>query len=763
MYRARDRRLGREVALKVLPEEAAADESARARLDREAQTASTLNHPNICTIYEVGQGDGRLYIAMELVAGQTVSDLLAAGPLSIDRAIRYGLQIAEGLAHAHQHGIVHRDLKSANIIITADGRAKILDFGLAKRIDDGGGMTTTAASLTGAGAIVGTAAYMPPEVLRGADADARSDLWSLGIVLHEMASGRRPFTGSSVFELTSAIMMSAPPPLPTHVPPALAAIIEKLLAKSPGERYQQAVEVRAALEAVQATPSASRTGGFALPGRSLLKAAALLGVAGLVAAAAWAINARAPGHRGTASRAPLRAIAVLPLANLSGDVSQELFADGITEALITDLARVKGLDVISRTSAMQYKNTAKRLPDIARELGVDAVVQGSVIRAGDRVRISAQLIDAESDRHLWADEYDRELADVLVLQRDVARAVARQVRATLTPQEEAVLAGGMRVVPEAHDLFLRGKALIYRFNEADIAQAIRLLEGALRIQPDFVAAWTALAAAHGERGIWGRPPSSRETGARAREAITRALALDPEDAEAHANLGFISMVYDWDWVAAERALARGVELAAGRGEIRNYRTSLFQATRRFPEALAEAERNQRLDPGSVLAISNTARVLYRSGRFDDSIAVFKQAIAFDPTYAPNYARLADVYLALGRHDEALRWLDEGRKVAGGTRRQLDGYATVYASAGRHQEARALRTELMEASRTNDQTFYSLAMVDVALGDHDAAFGWLNRAYEARSANLWLVNAEIKFDPIRKDPRFADLLKRMGFK
>jgi eukaryotic-like serine/threonine-protein kinase len=761
VYRAHDRKLGRDVAIKVLPAADSGDPTAHERLVREARTASRLNHPHICTVYDANIAHGHAYIAMELVEGETLSAILAQGPLPADRVIRYATQLADALAHAHQRGIVHRDLKSANIVITPDGRAKILDFGLAKQLHDHGEAGTTLASLTGPGTIAGTAAYMAPEVLRGGDVDARSDIWSLGIVMYEMTTGRRPFSGASVYELTSAILTAQVPPLPTSVPPGLASIILTSLAKLPGERYQQAAEIRAALGAVgssgEARSSPERAG---LGHRSRALALAVSGLA-LAATLAW-LQFGWQVHRTAVSSPRVRAIAVLPLVNLSGDASQDLFADGITEALITDLARLKGLDVISRTSAMQYRNSQKRLPQIAHELTVDAVVQGSVMRAGDRVRISAQLIDAETDRHLWADEYDRDVRDVLTLQREVARAIAREVRVTLTPLEEAGLAGGRRVSPVAHDLYLKGRALIVRRNEASIAEAIRVLEEALRIDPEFVEAWAALAWAHVERGIWGNPVSSRETSARAHEAITRALALDPSNAEAHATLGNVSLVYDWDWAGAERAMARSIELAPGDAYPRSMATSLMMALRRFPEAVAEAEKYRRLDPASVLSISQVGRTRYRARQFDGAIDAFHEAIAVDPSYGPNYARLADVYIALGRHDEALAWLDKGQKLVGATRRQTDGYAIAYALSGRRREAEAALHELIARARTSDQVYYSIAQVQTALGDHDAAFAWLNRAYDARSATLFLVNSELKFDPLRNDPRFEDLLRRMKF-
>jgi TolB-like protein/predicted Zn-dependent protease len=654
---------------------------------------------------------------------------------------------------------VHRDLKSSNIAIACDGRVKVLDFGLAKPLEESA-TATTVQPLTAPGTVPGTPAYLAPELLRGAAADMTSDIWALGVVMYEIAAGCRPFGGQSLYEMTSAILTSAIPPLPPSVPSSLQAIIRGCLAKQPGERYQRASEVRAALEAVgwSSDTIAVRRGGALRKRRALI----VLGAALLAIVTAGGWWWAASGNRSASPPARVRAIAVLPLTNLSGDAAQNLFTDGMTEALITDLARIKGLDVISRTSAMLYRNSSKRLPEIARELSVDAVVQGSVLRAGNRVRISAQLIEAATDRHLWADDYERDVQDVLTLQREVARAIAREVRVTLTPQEEAGLSAGRRVNPAAHDLYLQGRALVFRLNEPSIVEAIRLLEEATRLDPQFAGAWATLALAHSERGIWGTPVSSRETSAKAHEAITRALALDASSVDAYTTLGNISMVYDWDWVGAERALARAIELAPGDSLARNHQSSLLMALRRFPEAVAEAEICRRLDPASARTVSLVGRAKYRARQFDAAIEAHNTSIAMDPTYGPNYARLADVFMALGRYDEALASLDKGQRLLGSTRRQTDGYGLAYALAGRRREAEAVVRELTSRASTNDQVFYSLAQIETALGHHDAALAWLNRAYEARSATLFLVNSELKFEPLRGDPRFNDLLRRMGF-
>ncbi|MBI3401839.1 MAG: protein kinase [Acidobacteria bacterium] len=760
VYLAFDSRLQRDVALKVLTTGGA---DAASRLIREARLASTLGHPNICTVFEAGEIDGQAFIAMEHVAGQPLSHLVRRERLSVDRVIRLGVQMADGLAHAHAQGVVHRDFKSSNVIVGADGRIKILDFGIAIRVAADVHEPTAAAtqSVEARETLAGTLPYMAPEVLRGGTADARSDIWALGVVLFEMAAAHRPFAGGNQYELTSAILMTPAPDLPGDAPSGLHAIVRKCLAKEPGERYERASEVKAALEAIGsmshaefvARPRRSTTGRTAAVG-------ALIIAAIVVAALGWRWRTR-PVESTGARR--IRAIAVLPLTNLSGDATQDYFADGMTEALITDLARVKGLDVISRTSVMQYKATQKTLRQIARELTVDAVVEGSVIRAGDRVRITAQLIEASSDRHLWANDYDRDARDVLTLQHDVARAIAREVRATLTPQDEAQLAGGRRTVdPTAHEAYLKGRFYSARLTEESIARAIELFQQAIAREPEWAEPWAALANAYIQRGIWGATGSSREISAQARAAIARALALDGSLGEAHTVLGAISEQYDWDWATAEREMKHGIEVSGGAAFAYAEYGTFLHVLKRFPAAIAEAELVRRLDPLSAPAASQLARLYYRARQFDQAIAAFYDSMDLDRQYLPNYARLADVYLATGHYNDALDWLEKGQAISGGTRRQSDGFGVAYALAGRKADALEIIDQLKAGVATRDQFSYSIAMVETALGNHDQAIAWLNRAFEARSSPLWLVNVELKFDPLRDDPRFKDLLRRMNF-
>ncbi|TMQ64185.1 MAG: hypothetical protein E6K78_09645 [Candidatus Eisenbacteria bacterium] len=577
LYRAHDLTLGRDVALKVLAPAVQADEAARSRLVREAQTASALSHPYICTVFEVGQADGRVYIAMELVAGRSLQQMLSDGPLDPASAIRYGGQVAEALAHAHERGVIHRDLKSANVMITPEGRAKVLDFGLARRTAPAVAAGTAAAGsiaatlespvrLTAEGMLMGTPYAIAPELLRGAEADARSDVWALGVLLHEVVSGRAPFAGETVFELSAAILHQPPSALPHQVSPGLASVIGRCLAKEPSQRYQRASEVHAALEALGSSdrlPSPVEVGAKPSPGRfragrALVVGAALwsLGIGALALdlgglRTRWVGGARSPR---------IRSLAVLPLANLSKEADQEYFAEGTTEALTTALAQIGALRVISRTSAMRYKDTRRSIGEIARDLGVDAVIEGSVARAGDRVRITAQLIEAATDRHLWAQSYERELKDMLAVEDDVARDVARRVQVQIAPATLSRMQTHRPVNPEVYDLYLKGRFHQNRATLEELNLAIKLYEQAMTLDPDDPRPHSGIADAYTLlTEVLNVVPGS-EGWPRVREQAKKALVLDPSLADAHASMGAVYFLADLKWGDAEREFRRAIEL-----------------------------------------------------------------------------------------------------------------------------------------------------------------------------------------------------------
>ncbi len=537
VYRAHDDRLDRDVALKILPASTFEDATARARLVREARAAAALNHASICTIHEVGEAEGQAYIAMELVEGTPLSESAHGRSLPLDEVLSYGTQIADALAHAHARGIVHRDLKSANVVVTSDKRVKVLDFGLAKKMSgadltDAYTQRPTDASLTERGSVVGTIAYMAPEQLRGEPADARSDLWALGVMLYELSGGTKPFKGQSSFEVSSNILSQPPSPFPPSVPVALRAVIDKCLEKDPARRYQTASEAGASLQAVQAGHATRWTPlRYHFARRPwLLPAVAALTLAGVVAG----LNLNR--IRWQSGATGVESLAVLPLVNLSGDSDQDYFADGMTEVLSTDLARLGGLKrVIARGSVIRYKGTSRPLEEIARELNVDALVTGSVLRSGDRVSITAQLLDPATGAQLWTNRYERSLQDVLVLRSEIVSAIVREIRMKLSPAEAARLASAGPVNTEAFEAYLKGRFHWLKQTREDFDLAERYFQSALDKDPTYALAYAGLGSVWMMRGDTGFQPPA-ETFPKARAFTAKAFELDDSLADLHVAL-----------------------------------------------------------------------------------------------------------------------------------------------------------------------------------------------------------------------------------
>src|SRR5271170_7762287 len=501
VYRARDERLQREVALKFLDALPSGTSASHERALQEARAISALNHPNICTVYEVGEVEGRPYIAMEFVEGRPLSLEIPTTGLSLGQVERYGTQLADALAHAHSRGVIHRDLKAANVMVTPSGRLKVLDFGISQRFEPGrmgDGTTILDQSWESQHTFTGTLPYIAPEILKGQEADVRSDIWSLGVMLYEMAAGQRPFRGATAFELSAAILRERAPEITPPLPPVLSSVIEKSLDKDPGLRYQSAGEVRAALEA---STTVSRTNDFLAlkkpPATNLFSSRNIV-IFCLLAAAAGALiywlNGRGrKSSPGLPLPGAIQSIAVLPLDNLSGDPGQDYFSDGMTDALITELSHIRKLRVISRTSVMQYKHTQKSLGEIARDLNVDAVVEGSVVRASGRVRISAKLIQTSIEQSLWADSYERDFTDVLALQSDVATAIARGIQVELSAPEASQLARSRTVVPEAYEAFLKGRFEAEKRSPQGITSSAQYFKDAIAKDPTYAAAYAGLA------------------------------------------------------------------------------------------------------------------------------------------------------------------------------------------------------------------------------------------------------------------------------
>jgi len=754
VYRARDEQLERDVALKVLPPAALGDDAARKRFRQEALALSQLNHPHICTIYEVGEADGQTYIAMEYVPGRPLTQAVPAEGLALETALRYGAQIADALGHAHDKGLTHRDLKSANVMVTPEGRVKVLDFGLAKRTGAGANdRTRTQRALTDAGTVVGTLAYLAPEVLQGEPADARSDLWALGVMLHEMLSGARPFQGATPYALTSAILRESPPPLPERVPPGVRGVLQKCLAKEPGQRYQSAAEARAVLEAMSSGTIALQKPPPARARSRAWLAAAAVGVLILLAALF------APQLRRLAGPARIESVAVLPFDNLTRDPQQDFFADGMHEQLITDLSRIRALRVISRTSAMRYRGAPRKpLPQIARELGVDAVVEGSVMRSGDRVRITAQLLDARSDSHLWAESYDRDFKEILPLQREVARAIAGEIRITLTPQEQARLGPGRPVDSEVHQLVLRGQYFANKGGEQDLRTALGHFEQAVARDPNHAPAYAGQALCYRALSTAYLPP--REVMPKAKAAARRAIELDDTLADAHLQLAFVLLFYDWDWPAAEHELQRALELSPSSASAHLLYASYFTALGRPQQSLDEIAKAEALDPLSLTTQADLLFSLLGARQFDRTIEQARRVIEREPGFAFGYATAALAWGQKGQYDKAIAEMTKAIKIESNpTFTALLSH--LYAGRGDRREAGKLLAELESLSRRRYVCAYEVSHAYVTLGDKKQAFRWLDKGIEERAdCMVWLLS-EPWMDPIRGERRYKELLDLIG--
>jgi len=772
VYRAHDTKLGRDVALKVLPRELADQPERRARLLLEARAAAALNHPNICTIHEVGEADGHAYIAMEVVEGQPLNRRLAEGPLPLQDVVRYGLQLADALAHAHERGVVHRDLKSANVMITPEGRVKVLDFGLAKRLsgEELADVTTRShATLTQPGAILGTLPYMAPEQLRAQPADARSDVWALGVVLYEMAAGVRPFEGHTGFELSSAIFHDTPPPLPLQVPAPLQALTRRCLEKEPARRYQRASEVRAALEMVGSPATAPVTpGSRSVRQPAWLIVAASLAVVGLIGAAVWLNVAEIRPRLFGGAGAQVRSIAVLPLENLSGDPGEEYFVAGMHEALITDLARIGVQKVIAKQSADAFKGTKKPLEDIGRELGVEALVTGSVMRANNRVQITAQLVRAATGEVLWANRYERSAGDVLSLQNEIVGAIAREVQAKITRGQTARLATARPINPAAHDAYLKGRFLYSGFSRSfdnnELASAITQFERAIQIDPAYALPYAALSAAHGAASLSSFLPP-KDTFPKARAAALKAVELDDTLAEAHAALGAVLLWYDWNWTAAEREIQRALQLNPDSVEaLTAHETYSTLVTARFDEAVRTSHRIVDVDPLNPFSRIQGGWVFFNARRYDDSIRETRTLLELYPDHILGRFFLASNYGAKQMSQEVGAECGKVMALLSGAYNMQAMGICVWALGvvGQTDQARRLLQTLEHppSGIWLDPTVMGQAYG--AVGDVDRAIAWYQKGMEERAPNMLYMKVSVTWDAARGDPRFQALLRQMNF-
>jgi TolB-like protein/Flp pilus assembly protein TadD len=687
--------------------------------------------------------------------------------------IRYGEQIADAMAHAHERGVIHRDLKTPNVIVMPGGRLKVLDFGLAKHMTPGEITlkTQSISTLTSEGAIVGTMHYMAPELFRGEAADARSDVWALGVVLYEMVNGKRPFRGRTSYELSSMILHDSPPPLRENVPLGLRSVIEHCLAKDPAQRYQHASEIRAALEALRTNsavipasaiqpsailaPPASSRSRFS---RALLASTAVLALL-LVTALVWKLVEVKWRGSPAVGAASIQSLAVLPLENLTGDPKQDYFADGMCDALITELSQIKKLRVISRTSVMQYKDKHESPAQIAQELGVDALVEGSVLRSDDRVRISAELVQPQTGQNLWAHSYERTVTDILALQSDVARDIVTQIQIQLTQPEQERLAKTRTVIPAAYDAYLQGNYYVAKRTGEAVTQAVADYRQAIQLDPTYAPSYAGLAGALALMADYKDVPSSQVL-PEAEAAAVKALQLDDNLASAHAALGQIR-AYRLEWTGVLDEFKRAIELNPGEANGHHWYALSLAAAGRSDEAISEMKLAQELDPRSLIINANLSWVLYLAGRNDEAMAQAQKTVAMDPNFAVARGYLGQAYLAQRDYAKALQELQQALALSGGETSFKAELANADAVAGKKAEALAILRELLQRSSQQYVSPYSIALVYVGLEQNDEAFRWLDKAYAERSVRLINIAAHPRFAGLRGDPRFAALVQRIG--
>ncbi len=752
VFLAYDNTLQRRVALKVLNADGA--EAARSQLLREARSAAALNHPSICHVYEVGEANGAAFIAMEHIEGHPLNDLIGSQPLPMATLLRYGHQLADALAFAHEHGVVHRDFKAANIIVTPQGLLKIIDFGLARRVVANADGASTIATAVPQGSTAGTPYAMAPEQVRGEYADARSDIWALGVLLYEMAGGAKPFRGASAAELFSSILRDTPPRLDDGVPAALRAVIDRCLMKDPADRFPRAADVRVALEAMQDGQAVAAARWPAVARRWAVAAAAVVALA----AAGFAPWAWSRFHDLT-SPPPLR-LAVLPFTDLAAEPDQAYFSEGLTDETIAELGRINAqrLQVLSRTTSMHYRNAALPLKDIGRELDVAYLLEGSTRREGNRVRIVARLVQASDEAQRWSGTFERESADVLALQSDIAKGVAEALSVALLPESRARLDAMPQVNAQAYDYVLRGRSHSAKLTRGDLDVALKYFQSALDLNPDFAPAVLGIARVWSGRQQMGFAiPADAQPPMKA--ALARALVLDDSSSDAHLGQAITYTWTDWRFADAEREFQRAITLGPNNSEAHAFYGHYLYVMHRRAEGEREMRRALELDPLSELIQALYGTTLLWNGRNEEALANAKNILKTTPDSNQALNQTSIALHNLGRLDDSVAAEIQWARARGDTV-LATAMATAAAEGGyvlamqREGDVLAARAEQRGGAPNRIATAYLRA------GQYDKAIDWLEKGLAAREPNMPYINTGPQYDPVRSMPRFKALVRRM---
>jgi serine/threonine protein kinase/Flp pilus assembly protein TadD len=793
VYLAEDTKLDRKVALKILPPQFAEDKDRMNRFVREAKSASALNHPNIITIHEIGESEGIHFIALEFIDGTTLHDYVKNNPLQLKNVLEIAIQIASALDEAHSAGIVHRDIKPDNVMVRANGLVKILDFGIAKLAEapalnrsldtDEDAATALKRQSTSPGMIIGTADYMSPEQAKGKEVDARTDIFSFGVVLYELTASGRPFDGETPIEKLGAILHKEAKPLPEEVPAEIKRIIHKCLRKERDQRYQtikdllidlkdvkQELELQKKLEQTVAPDQVERGTQILTPttldeiARSTTNQTAAQSAgrryATVAAAILLVLIVAFVGYRySTSSSNQIQSIAVMPFENESGNQDVEYLSDGMTETLIKSLANLPNLNVKPRSLVFRYKGKNTDLKTISKELNVQAILNGRVSQRADQLTLTLELVDTEKESVIWSEQYQRKISDLVALQSEIARDVSSKLKSKLSGAEETRITQAATRDPEAYQAYLKGRYYWNRRTSENIKKAIEQFKFATDRDPNYALAFVGLADCYAVLAEYSGLQTT-ETAPQARNYAERAIALDPQLAEPHATLGIVHRQM-WQWAEAEKEYRRAIELNPNYATTYHWYSILLKDMGRNDEAATLIKRAHEIDPLSSVISVNVAEMYMLQKNLDASIETCLKIMELDPSFAAAYEAMGVSKVLKGQNLQATEAVEKAAELSKRAAVTLSYVGYVYAAVGKRSEAATVIKELEEKYARKEAIGIDLAMVYGALGEKDKAFEWLERDFQTRNGKLGSIRWTITFDPIRDDPRFKDLLKRIG--